>query len=456
VRPRLFSALFFAFFSTACFAQVAAPTINPVPVDGDTHVTVTTTGFAVGSTIAIFSTVAPAAVAGAVPVPASCTTRTTSLPPAANTAPTVIAGSQTAVSLQNPLSQGDMLCVSITPSGGTASMSTAFVTVAAPASPPGFDWGLVRAYFTVGALLSQADGQFSHQDLFMSFHLDKAYAPLHKKTNPDIYGHRPSFNTFFDTRLTSLPVAVQSCTPSAAGVTPIVTCDNSSSGSAAPATTTQAFLNSQKSARLEFGVYAPFMLYQWYVPTRTGSKTINTPYALFIAPLIKTGFDTSLNGLNQTQQSASTPNSVQPIGNSNEFYKFYDIGFRTGQWALQSDPSTAPDTVSYLDVTVGRFSNLASLICPAAQYTGNNTCNAAAGTLRWTRDMRLNVEGLLEVPGTHGFSVGFSANVAFDPFGRQGSPAFRHIRPDDDLRFLFAYKIDISKLAAKLAPQFSN
>lgn len=71
---------------------------------------------------------------------------------------------------------------------------------------------------------------------------------------------------------------------------------------------------------------------------RTRSSTNNpvrlreplAPLRLVPAPLAETGFDSSLNGLNQTQQQSSADSQVQPIGNSSQFYKFYEFGFRLG------------------------------------------------------------------------------------------------------------------------------
>jgi hypothetical protein len=200
----------------------------------------------------------------------------------------------------------------------------------------------------------------------------------------------------------------------------------------------------------------PFLLNRWHVNSKQSGKVSQVPYALYVAPLAKAGFDTTLNGLNQTQQQSATSTQVQPVGTSSQFYKFYSYGFRLGHDQLSQDKDAAPSMLSYLDVSFGRFSNLQSLLCPKAQYAGNNTCNAAAGSttppiLPWQRDWRLNLEGLLEVPATHGFSVGFSSNVSLPGLSESNNPV--HLRPQDDLRFLFAYKFDISKLASKLAAQ---
>jgi hypothetical protein len=314
------------------------------------------------------------------------------------------------------------------------------------ASPSPFDWGHVRAYFTAGAMTSQERDQFSHQDLFLAFRLDKAYwVP----TTPDKDGAFTSgLHTYFETRMTALPVAVQSCNPSTTSTSCSSATNSSNSGSSAdPSTTTQTFLNSQKSARLQFGAFYPLYFQHWVVNAKSGDEASQAHYGLFIAPLVETGFDTSMNGLNQTQQQSSTSSQVQPIGGSSQFYKFYDYGVRLGHDRLSTDSGSAPEEMSYLNVGWGRFSNLASLLCPTAQYKGNNTCGAPSGTLHWQRDLRLRVEGLLQVPGTGGFSVGFSTNVSYYKKGQSGNV---HIEPADDLRFLLGYKFDVAKLFDKL------
>jgi hypothetical protein len=127
-----------------------------------------------------------------------------------------------------------------------------------------------------------------------------------------------------------------------------------------------------------------------------------------------------------------------------QFYKFYDYGLRLGHDRLSTDNGSASEEISYLNVGWGRFSNLASLLCPATQYKGSNTCSAPSGTLRRQRDLRPRVEGILQVPCTGGFSVGFSSNVSFYKKG-QSDPI--HIEPADDLRLLFGYSSTLPRFS---------
>jgi hypothetical protein len=436
------------FVLSLCGMLCQAQTITPVPADGESTITVTFGALAAAKAVELYSPANAAAGAACAVNPANAVALKAGVP-------TTAAASSTSIVLvtDSPLQAGTPLCAAL--AGGP---SGTVVLVKAPAAPPGFDWGHVRAYFTAGALMSQEHDQFSHQDLFLAFRLDKSYwmEAMAKKDGT----YEPGLRTYFDTRLTALPVAVQSCAPAqtssgsgSSGTSP--TCSSSTSSSSGgsstdPTTTTQAFLNSQKTATLDFAAFYPIYFPHWGVVGKTGKQPVTSHYALFLAPLVEAGFDTTLNGLNQTQQQSGTSSQVQPVGTSSQFYKFYDFGFRLGHDQLFTDSSAAPDEISYLNVAFGRFSNMASLLCPTSKYQGSNTCGAPSGTLPWQRDWRTRVEGLLQVPGTGGFSVGFGANVGLHGT-RQANIV--HIEPADDLRFLFGYKFDITKIASKLAPQ---
>ena len=429
---------------TCCLSSYAQ-SISPVPADGDSTVTVTFTTLAADASGALYSP--PSAKDGD-----ACLVSTSNQLPLKAGVPTKAPfGSTTLVLVTDkPLREGTPVCADVS---GLASSKV--VVVKAPASPPGFDWGRVRAYFTAGALISQEHNQLSHEDLFVAFRLDKVYWMYGASKKDSTYGS--GLHTYFETRLTALPVAVQSCNTSnsSTGATSSSNCSASSSSSSSGSstdtnTTTQSFLNSQKTARLQFGTFYPLYFQHWKVTGKNGQALTTTNYGLFVAPLIETGFDTSLNGLNQTQQQSTAPSAVQPVGSSSQFYKFYDFGFRLGHDRLSTDSGAAPEEISYLNVGWGRFSNLASLLCPTAQYQGRNSCAAPSGSLFWQRDFRMRLEGLLQVPATNGFSVGFSSNVNFY---KKGNSNPVHIEPPDDLRFLFGYKFDITKIASKLAPQ---
>jgi Putative Ig domain len=292
------------------------------------------------------------------------------------------------------------------------------------------DWGRVKTYFTSGILLSEDQGSFSQSSLFLSFLLDKAWVlpgPVYGKSR-----ERPGFNTFFETRLTSVPVTAQPC-PTASSTTS-GQCTNQSGSDVF-----NTFLTSQKTARLLVGAYFPVVAKSW---TFSGVRN-----ALFIAPLAKVGFDTPTSPINQSQaqgQSASAGNSpgtvIVPVNNSS-FYNFYAYGFRFGHAALpapekeRNSPnwavSEAPELNSYLDVAWGRFSNLETIL-----DNGNHV-----------RLYRFSLEGLLKIPSTP-LAIGFSANLGQEDVGINSANVKQ--KAADDLRFLIGAKFDVGKITSYL------
>jgi hypothetical protein len=243
------------------------------------------------------------------------------------------------------------------------------------------------------------------------------------------------FTTFFETRLTSIPVSVcQNTAPTttttptagslalrpAATTTPTSTTSSSPcNGSATGADALSTFLNSAKSAELQGGAYLPILTSVWSYQ--------GTPNALFIAPIARVGF------LTPTGSTTSGSTSVQPVNTSN-FYNFYAFGSRVGHYTLSSDKNSAPELQTYLDVMWGRYSNLETL---------EQGPNGVGSVRRW----RLAIEGVLKVPSTP-LVLGVSANIGQN---LNGPPTV--LAAKDDLRFFIGAKFDIGKVLAKL-PQF--
>ena len=251
------------------------------------------------------------------------------------------------------------------------------------------------------------------------------------------------FATFFETRLTSVPVSIcQSPTPTAPAPTssslrPVLgardsgttststsstSSSNCSSSSSGPDTLT-TFLNSAKSAEVMAGVYLPILTRVWAYQ--------GAPNALFIGPVARVGF------IAPTGSTTSGSNSVQPVNPAN-FYNFYAFGGRIGHLKLTTDPNTAPEALSYLDVVAGRFSNLETLmIVPASTAGGATTPNAV-------RRVRIMLEGELKVPSTP-LVFGVYANIGQNLNGKPTALAAK-----DDLRFFIGARFDVGRLMAKL------
>jgi hypothetical protein len=211
--------------------------------------------------------------------------------------------------------------------------------------------GRVRSYFAGGLVLAHDNGNFTNANTFLSFNLDKNWVwggPVGTLgTGPRQY-RRMMFNTYFETRLTAIPVAT---------------------GDAIPVT------SSRQAATLSAGAYAPFAITTW--------TDHRDPYALTLGPISKVGFDTPI--------TAGTGAACQA-----DFYTDFGFGGRMGVSKMSYSKDVAPELVSYLDVVAGRFSNFDA---PALDDGG-----------RIHRPWRLQIEGVLKVPG-YPLVIGFEANI---------------------------------------------
>src|SRR5262249_5648197 len=118
---------------------------------------------------------------------------------------------------------------------------------------------------------------FTKADMGLAFNLDKNYYISPRG--------RFFINSFFDTRLTAIPVA---STPPATGSTTTATGSTATTPAGTTPDPTQTFLSSKKAGIAQVGIYAPIAVSRW---TFDGS-----PNRLFIAPLIKGGIQTVTSG----------------------------------------------------------------------------------------------------------------------------------------------------------------
>jgi hypothetical protein len=344
-----------------------------------------------------------------------------------------VSNGQFDIKLSDPLYQGQRVYLNEVYSTGAGSVDSPLLSDDIYLVSQFGNWGRVKAYFTSGFLLSQAQGNFSQSSLFLSFALDKTWIMpgWYNKHN-----FRPGINSFFETRLTSIPVTACSPTNSSGstGAGSSNQSSNCSSSSQSATTPLDTFLSNQKSARLGLGVYFPITATSW---TYRGA-----PQTLFLAPLAKIGFDTPVGSISQTQPantSASTTTTQGMVAavNPTNFYSYYGYGARLGHYAMTGSADEAPELISYLDVIVGRFSNLETFVQEG---------NSGPENLR-RRLYRISLEGILKIPNTP-LIIGFSANVGQEAVGLGNA----HItqRAGDDLRFLFGARFDVAKLVSKI------
>ncbi len=284
-----------------------------------------------------------------------------------------------------------MKVVAVRLEGETEKEKSAEHEVSAPQGE--YDWGRVRADFSVGAILSQHRGaeksQFSKVDPYVGLDMGANWANW-KRDSWSI-----KLNTYFTARLTSIPVATQPNGPA-----------KTDQPAATQPTDLAKLASSEKAAHLEGGVYLPFyckgMTWQF-----KGHKN-----ALFVAPLLKGGWETTTSGYEKPDA---------PKIHSG-FFHFTGGGGRFGHFRLAPDNSVAPELISYLDYVSGRW-NAFDVVGPGGKTQ-----------MAW----RHAFEGRLKVPGLLPLLVGFDANVGPGP---------------DDMRFVFGTRFDIGKLFGLLVPE---
>lgn len=306
--------------------------------------------------------------------------------------------------------------------------------------------------FTAGVLLSQSNNSFSQANLFMGVNIDDTLRL------PGIYpdtvfackdgggragptdapercsrNHRPAVNGFFSVRLTAIPVNSSQTTTSTDSSNP-------------SQTTYETFLASRKTVHFEVGLYTP-----WYFG-RVGMNSSRRQAFLF-APAARFGLNTLLGNENQsTSAGGATQTTVASSNADNKVYSFWTVGARIGVSDLKAG---APRLVHYLDVGIGKFSNLRSLYCPISVATNcvNSTTNAFDPALEYHyTPFRVFLEGAIDYKG---FVLGFSLNksqnalLAERPSKTRPStdPRAAITAADDDTRFLMGYRLDLDKLA---------
>jgi hypothetical protein len=295
------------------------------------------------------------------------------------------------LNLADPLAGGQKLRIY---QAAGAEISCIEATVISPG-----DLGRIRFYVTAGEVVARDTGFVSNSTLFLSFNVDKNWKWGGKLVMNPASGsltwvpgvrNRILWNTFFETRLTSVPEA-----------------------EASSASSLTTFLGSRKSALMQAGNYFPVLINHW--------AARGTENAMFVAPLAMIGF---------MAPTDSTTAGSAPV-NPQAFYNDYGYGARLGHFELAESANLAPRLVSYLDVICGRFSNLESVI------------NDPGGT-RLTRQYRIAIEGVWKVPATP-FQIGFSANI-----GQNLTGASRVQAAPDDLRFFFGARFDASTLLGQI------
>lgn len=370
------------------------------------------------------------------------------------------------VTLTEALKQDDWIqVVQVLPAGASlpGSQTTHCASTPLRVTYP-FDFFRTNLSVVAGVLISNSSASsatsanFSQANQFYAFNADHAWrlpgydcVALSKWGNPN-RGHCPQADgwhsspllpgndSFFEGRFTAIPVSTAAAT---------VTTTNSASTS-----TTPTLLSSQKVFRVETGVYLP-----WVLVHGQGDH----PQGLFIGPLAKAGFDTVTGA--GTATNVILPGGAVGTLNFQTAYKFYAYGARLGNMSLSQSPNRAPLLEHYLDITVGRYSNLQSYICHYAKdplqvaQPGSSCFADYPNIFKSLSDVadsrkqlyRIDLEGLVRVPvpaTAIPFYIGFNANIAQHTW--QAENVDHGYAPPDDIRILFGTKIDIGTLLSSL------
>ena len=305
------------------------------------------------------------------------------------------AAGQASITFEAPLAAGQLvdLCQKIVDIADPSvpaldAPGSGSITIANP-----LDLGRARYYFTAGVVLSndqgfQLNSPGTQAALFVDLDADRTWLAL----DSDGF-RRANVNTYLNIQLTSVPTQ-----------------------RAQAASTLNSFIQSQKAASFEGGVYLPLAVGQPW-------STAGNRYSLFVAPVAQTGFT--------TLTSAAAADSI-----TDRFYKSYSFGARLGIFHHFHSAAAAPELISYLDIARGRFGNFEAF---------RDLGSAGTPDLLLQRPWRYSLEGLFKVPHS-AFVVGFHANIGT-------GAATGYTEPRDDLRFLFGAQFDLSKLLNAI-PQF--
>jgi hypothetical protein len=354
----------------------------------------------------------------------------------------------------SPLQADQQLKIFGLAKSGTPSDTATLVEV----QPYGLDWGQVRGYFTAGVILSSNNSQFNltNANAFLGFALDKSWLQPSRAYNSINGGFRERFrlHTYFDARLTA--IASGTSGSSSSSTTPTLSSGSTSttgssttstSSTANPSPNPTSLLSNGQAAALQVGAYFPIVFHQWDHRDRS--------YSMYLAPLAKVGFYTLTSAGTATNQTAE--NATRSTGS---FFPFFGYGLRLGHyreyqtWDGRTDPSRAPEQLSYLDFTIGKWANFEYLAPFNYTLTTTPTCTlpatdpTTAACDERQRLWRYAFEGILVIPNTP-LILGISANISAQK-PRSATPGAIFFYPPDDLRFLFGVRFDASKFTGIL------
>jgi hypothetical protein len=262
--------------------------------------------------------------------------------------------------------------------------------------------GRTRYFLSTGVELSQDNQQFSNQDVYLGFALQRNWLRGAAPGSPVT----ALLNSEFSAQLTSIPVAASSTTTT------------SSSATSTPSVST--FISSRKAAVVGGDFYAPiyFNAFKGWFGTQTSA---------FFAPIVKGGLQSITAGTLDAASPAPGTTTTSATVNGSGIYYFWGAGLRLGDLKLHGSWNIAPEVLSHVDVTVGQWQNFKQC------RTSSNCTPGTDGTVpanQLYQPLVLALQGQFDVPKTP-VQIGFQSITPLHG-GGQG-----------DLRFYFGVKLDV-------------
>jgi hypothetical protein len=325
------------------------------------------------------------------------------------------------LTLTQPLPARMQLCLMETPNAaGSVPQYSVFTTVNDPN-----DFGRVRTWFTAGVQISNQQTAATSTTAGEYLDLGFDFSWIRPKKAPGI-------QTIVSARLSPIPVSATATTTSSTTST---------------TSTNLNLLTSQQSARVIAALYFPKRTTNW-----------NNGDTFTIAPLARAGFDTLLNP-SISSGTANTTTTTMTTGNFSSVYSFWGAGGRIAWDEYPTSSSEAPQMITELDLTLGKYSNLPSFECVSATAGGpvngaNSACGQGTGVLNTLPNVsrtlvpRLEVTGLAKLPG-YPIVFGLDANLAQYTLGAPHNIDYLN-KPGNDIRIFIGFSFDLPTLVNKL------
>lgn len=294
-----------------------------------------------------------------------------------------------------------------------------------PAVTSLYDMGRFKAYFSAGAEMDGSGGSLGTATGFVGVNMDSNILTIGDETSGCFTGtghtyrsadagceenvQRFMLNTYLEAELTQIPISSNSssssssktASPTTTSLVSAAAAAGNGSGTSGGSTTGTSTSSIEplkaKGAYVVGGLYAP------WVPKFAQWRFRGQRNAFFVGPLANYGF----------QVPGNNPKGTPAFN----VFRSYSGGFRFGHYRMTVRKQTAPELLSYLDVTWGKWENFREAV------TG-------------IRGTRLDVAGRYKIPYTILF-LGFDANT-----GPGGS----------DVRLYAGTRVDISTILGKLLP----